>query len=57
MLALLRTVDGVIGEKIRQKICLEIVVKNGFVEIYEYDRGHKDLILTTPTGCKIDVTP
>ena len=57
MHAMIRTRDHLVRELKRdEKLELQIELDpRGFLSIFEFDRGVRELVLTTPGACKINV--
>jgi len=57
MLAIIRTTDNLVRDIKREEIFkFEVEIDPlGYLKVFEYDRGVKELVLTTPGSCKINV--
>lgn len=57
VIAVIRTYDNMVRElKQGEQFRLEVEIDPaGYLKIFEYDRGVKELVLTTPGSCKINV--
>ena len=57
MLAIIRTTDNLVRDiKREEAFKFEVEIDPlGYLKVFEYDRGVKELVLTTPGSCKINV--
>jgi len=57
MLAIIRTTDNLVRDiKREETFKFEVEIDPlGYLKVFEYDRGVKELVLTTPGSCKINV--